>query len=59
MGLLTIILIGFFLMALVYILIYWSPNMHPFVRSALYFIVVLVLLYVILSLLGLAPALTR
>lgn len=59
MGILTIILIFIFLAALVYILMHWTPNLDPFVRNVLYAIIVLVLLYVILSLLGLAPALTR
>lgn len=59
MGLLTIILICVFVAALVYVLVRWSPGMDPFMRNVLYAIVVIVLLYVILSLLGLAPALTR
>lgn len=57
MGFLTIILIGIFLAALVYILVHWGPGIDPFVRNVLYFIIVVVLIYVILALLNLAPAL--
>lgn len=59
MGIITLILIFIFVAALVYVLVRWSPTLDPFVRTVLYAIVVFVLLYVILSLLGLAPALTR
>lgn len=59
MGLLTILLIFLFVAALVYVLVRWAPTMDPFVRTAVFILVVFILLYVILSLLGLAPALTR
>lgn len=59
MGILTILLIFLFVAALIYVLMHWGPNLDPFMRNVIYAAVVIVILYVILSLLGLAPALTR
>lgn len=59
MGLLEIILIGIFVAALIYVLMHWGPSIDPFWRNVIYAIVVLVILYAILWMLGIAPALTR